>query len=81
MRSYKKLLSVGHTEFIENAGEVMSNRNAGDAQAIGYVLIRKAFADQSHHLALSFRQTVRPLGGSGGRGRRSWDGPGVAQLQ
>jgi hypothetical protein len=45
VRSDKKLLAVGDAEFIENAGEVMPDCNAGDAQAIGNVFIGKAFTD------------------------------------
>lgn len=45
VRSDKELLAVGDAEFIENAGEVMPDCNAGDAQPIGNVFIRKAFTD------------------------------------
>jgi hypothetical protein len=45
VRSDKELLAVGDAEFIENAGEVMPDCNAGDAQAIGNVFIGKAFTD------------------------------------
>ncbi len=45
VRSDKKFLAVGDAEFIEDAGEVMPDCNAGDAQAIGNILIGEAFTD------------------------------------
>jgi hypothetical protein len=45
MRSDEQFLTVRDAELVENAGEVMPNRNARNAQAVGDVLIGKTFAD------------------------------------
>ena len=64
----EQFLAIGDAEFIENAGEVMADRDARNAQAIGDVLVREPLADQPDDLAFSLGQAVRPLqliGGSG----------------
>ncbi len=45
MRSEEQFLAVGHAKLVKNAGEMMPDRDAGNAQAIGDVFIGKPFAN------------------------------------
>lgn len=54
VRSDEELLATRDAEFVKDAGEMMTHRNAGDAEPVGNVFIGKAFADQSNDFALSF---------------------------
>ncbi len=51
----QQLLAVGHAQLVKNISEVMTDRDTGDAESVGNIFIGKAFADQAHNLALSFR--------------------------
>lgn len=51
----QQLLAVGHAQLVKNISEVMTDRDTGDTESVGNVFIGKAFADQAHNLALSFR--------------------------
>ena len=54
MRTNEQFLAIGDAEFIEDAGEVMSNCDARNAKAVSDILVGKAFADEAYDLAFSF---------------------------
>lgn len=81
VRTDEQLLAIGDAEFVEDAGEVVTDRNARDAEAVGNIFVGESLTDQPADLALSFGQDLRPLGRSGSSGGHGRDSRGVAQLQ
>ncbi len=45
VRPDEQFLAIREAELVENAGEVVANSNARNAQAAGDVLVGKTFAD------------------------------------
>jgi hypothetical protein len=61
MGSNEEFLAGRDTEFVEDAGQVMADRDYGDAQAFCNVLVGKAVSNQRDNLPLSVCQRTRPL--------------------
>ena len=61
MGSNEEFLAGGDTEFVEDVGQVMTNRDHGDAQAACNVFVGKALSDQGNNLAFPLRQGSIPM--------------------
>jgi len=65
VRANEQLLAIGHTQLVKNAGQMMPDRDARNAQAIGNVLIGQSFAHEVHDFLFSFREPIRAFELSG----------------
>lgn len=54
----EQFLAIRDTELVENAGEMMSDGNAGNAQTVGNVFVGQSLTDQSDDFLFPLRESI-----------------------